>query len=171
MGKTTHYTFKFDLGGVKMAKDKAKRTPTIENRKAYHEYFVEETLQCGVELRGNEVKSIRDGKASIKEAWVAIENGELFVKKMHITKWETSNMFDVDEDRVRKLLAHKSEIRELDRKVQRDGYTLVPLKVYFDNGKVKVLVGLCKGKHNYDKRAVEKAKQAKCDVDRALKGV
>lgn len=167
MGKVTHCTFKFDLGGNKMAKDR--KTPTIENRKAYHNYFVEETLECGIELRGNEVKSIRDGKASIKESWVVIENGELLLKRMHITAWETANKFDVDENRVRKLLAHKSEIRDFDKKVQRDGYTLVPLKVYFVNGRAKALVGLCKGKHNYDKRAVEKAKQAKRDIDRALK--
>ena len=173
MGKVTHVTFRFDLGGKgKMAKDKVKKTtPTIENRKVYHDYYVEETLQCGIELRGNEVKSIRDGKASIKEAWISIENGEIFVKKMHVTSWETANKFDVDENRVRKLLAHKSEIRELDRKVQRDGYTLIPLKVYFDNGKVKLQVGLCKGKHNYDKRNVEKDKQAKRDMDRAMKGI
>lgn len=170
MGKVTHYTFKFDLGGTKMAKDKVKKTtPTIENRKAYHDYYVEETLECGVELRGNEVKSIRDGKASIKEAWVAIENNEIFIKKMHVTSWETANKFDVDEDRVRKLLAHKSEIREFDKKVQRDGYTLVPLKIYFNKGKCKVLVGLCKGKHNYDKRQVAKDKQTKLDIARALK--
>ena len=89
---------------------------------------------------------------------------------MHITAWETANKFDVDENRVRRLLAHKSEIREFDRKVQRDGYTLVPLKIYFSNGRAKALIGLCKGKHNYDKRAVEKAKQAKREIDRALKG-
>ena len=170
MGKVTHYTFKFDLGGTKMAKDKVKKTtPTIENRKVYHDYFVEETLECGVELRGNEVKSIRDGKASIKESWIAIENNELFIKKMHVTSWETANKFDVDEDRVRKLLAHKSEIREFDKKVQRDGYTLIPLKIYFNKGKCKVLVGLCKGKHSYDKRQVAKDKQTKMDIARALK--
>lgn len=172
MGKTTHYTFKFDLGGVKMAKDKVKKTPTIENRKAYHDYFVEETLECGIELKGNEVKSIRNGKASIKESWVAVENGELFIKKMHITKWDTSNLFDIDENRVKKLLARKCEIKEYDRKAQVQGYTLVPLKVYInDRGKVKVLIGLCKGKHNYDKRQVEKNKQAQRDMDRAMKGV
>lgn len=169
MGKVTHYTFKFDLGGNKMTKDR--KTPTIENRKAHYDYYVEETLECGIELHGNEVKSIRDGKASIKESWVTIENGELFIKQMHISAWETANKFDVDENRVRKLLAHKSEIREIDRKVQRDGYTLVPLKVYFVNGRAKALIGLCKGKHNYDKRAVEKERQAKKDIDRIAKGI
>ena len=144
-------------------------TPTIENKKAYHDYFVEETLECGIELRGNEVKSLREGKASIKESWIVIENGEMFIKKMHITAWSTANKFDIDENRVRKLLLHKSEIREFDRNVQQAGYTIIPLKIYFNNGKCKVLIGLCKGKHNYDKRAVEKAKQTKRDIERAMK--
>ena len=152
-----------------MSKDK--KTPTIENRKAYHDYYVEDTLECGIELKGNEVKSIRDGKASIKEAWVAVENGEMVIKKMHITRWDTANSFDVDENRVKKLLAHKSEIKEYDKKSQLMGYTLIPLKVYINKGKVKILVGLCRGKHNYDKRQVEKNKQAQRDMDRALKGV
>lgn len=143
---------------------------TIENRKAYHDYFVEDTYECGIELRGNEVKSIRDGRASIKESWVAVENGQVYIKKMHINAWETANKFDVDENRERRLLLHKSEIRELDRGTTRDGYTIIPLKVYInDRGKCKVLIGLCKGKHNYDKRAVEKEKQIKKDIARAMK--
>lgn len=143
---------------------------TIENRKAYHDYFVEDTYECGIELRGNEVKSIREGRASIKESWVAVENGQVYIKKMHITAWETANKFDVDENRERRLLLHKSEIRELDRGTTRDGYTIIPLKVYInDKGKCKVLIGLCKGKHNYDKRAVEKEKQIKKDIARAMK--
>lgn len=138
----------------------------IENKKAYHDYFVEENLECGIVLKGNEVKSIRDGKASIKESWVSIENGQLVLKKMHITAWGTANKFDVDEDRERVLLAHKKEIRDFERRVKQDGYTLVPLKVYFERGKAKVLVGLCKGKHAYDKRQVEKEKQIKRDMAR-----
>lgn len=148
---------------------KGKGTPTIENRKAYHDYFIEDTLECGVQLRGNEVKSIREGKASIKEAWVAVENGELIIKKMHITKWDSANLFDVDENRERKLLAHKSEIKELDKKAQLQGYTLMPLKAYFNDGKCKILVGLARGKHNYDKRQVAKEKQAQRDMSRAIK--
>ena len=151
--------------------DKRKKPTSIENRKAYHDYFVEEQLQCGIELRGNEVKSIREGKASIKESWIAIENGQMFIKKMHINKFDKANAFDVDETRERKLLAHKKEINDFARKSQVMGYTLIPLKVYFDDrGKCKVLVGLCKGKHNYDKRNSEREKQMKRDVDRALKG-
>ena len=169
MGKVTHYTFNFGLGDRKM-KNISKQTPTIENKKARYDYFVEDTLECGIELRGNEVKSLRDGTASLKESWISVDNGQLIIKRLHIAQWRTSNNFDVDENRNRRLLAHKSEITELDKKSQRDGYTLVPLKIYFNNGKVKVLVGLCKGKHTYDKRAVAKEKQAQRDINRALKG-
>lgn len=151
--------------------DKKIKPINIENKKAYHDYFVEDKLECGIELRGNEVKSVRAGKASIKEGWVSIDNGELVIKQMHITQWDTSNKFDVSENRVRKLLAHKNEILKLYSQVQKDGYTLMPLKVYInDRGKVKVVVGLCKGKHNYDKRQVEKDKQMKRDASRAMKG-
>lgn len=147
-----------------------KNSATIENRKAKYDYFIEETLECGIELRGNEVKSIRSGKASIKEAWVSVESGEMVIKQMHITPWETSNRYDVSEVRERKLLAHKAEIRKLSRAVQRDGYTLVPLKVYFsDNGKCKVLVGLCKGKKNYDKREAQKEQDIKRSINEKLK--
>lgn len=147
-----------------------KNSATIENRKAKYDYFIDETLECGIELRGNEVKSIRSWKASIKEAWVSIENGEMVIKQMHITPWETSNRYDVSEVRERKLLAHKAEIRKLSRAVQRDGYTLVPLKVYFsDNGKCKVLVGLCKGKKNYDKREAQKERDIKRSINEKLK--
>ena len=147
-----------------------KNSATIENRKAKYDYFIEETLECGIELRGNEVKNIRSGKASIKEAWVSVESGEMVIKQMHITPWETSNRYDVSEVRERKLLAHKAEIRKLSRAVQRDGYTLVPLKVYFsDNGKCKVLVGLCKGKKNYDKREAQKERDIKRSINEKLK--
>lgn len=141
----------------------------IQNKKVYHDYFVEDKLECGIALKGNEVKSIVSGKASIKEAWVDIVNGELVLKQMHITPWDTSNGFDVDELRERKLLAHKKEIQEFDQKVQRDGYTLIPLSVYSSHGKVKVSVGLCKGKHDYDKRNSLKDKQVKRDIARELK--
>lgn len=147
-----------------------RNSATIENRKAKYDYFIDETLECGIELRGNEVKSIRSGKASIKEAWVSVESREMVIKQMHITPWETSNRYDVSEVRERKLLAHKAEIRKLSRAVQRDGYTLVPLKVYFsDNGKCKVLVGLCKGKKNYDKREAQKERDIKRSINEKLK--
>lgn len=150
--------------------EKKKSNVCIENRKARYDYFVEETLECGIELRGNEIKSIRDGSASIKESWISIENGQMYIKKMHITPWRTANSFDVDESRERRLLAHRKEINDFDRKIQRDGYTIIPLKVYIDNnGRCKVLIGLAKGKHDYDKRQSAKDKQAKIDIDRALK--
>lgn len=150
--------------------EKKKNNVCIENRKARYDYFVEETLECGIELRGNEIKSIRDGSASIKESWISIENGQMYIKKMHITPWKTANSFDVDESRERRLLAHRKEINDFDRKIQRDGYTLIPLKVYIDsNGRCKVLIALAKGKHDYDKRQSAKDKQAKMDIDRALK--
>lgn len=142
----------------------------INNKKAYHDYFVDTTLECGISLRGNEVKSIREGKCNIKEAWVQVQGRNLVIRGMHISKWGTSNVFDVDENRERQLLAHKGEIAKLADLVSQQGVTLIPLKVYFsDKGKCKVLVGVCRGKHNYDKRATLKEKQVKRDIDRALK--
>lgn len=142
----------------------------ISNKKAYHDYFVNETLECGISLKGNEVKSIRDGKCNIKEAWVSIQNGNLVIRGMHIAKWDTANMFDVDENRERQLLAHKKEISKLSDVISQNGITLIPLKVYFnDKGKCKILVGVCKGKHNYDKRESLKERQTKRDIDRALR--
>lgn len=145
-------------------------TVVIENKKARYDYFVEDSLECGIELRGNEVKSIREGRASIKESWISVEKGDLIIKKMHISAWNTANKFDVDEDRDKKLLAHKKEIADFERKVQQSGYTLIPLKVYFTSrGKCKLLVGLCKGKHQYDKRRTERDKQVRLDIERTLK--
>lgn len=142
----------------------------IENRKAKYNYFIEETLECGIELLGNEIKSIRLGQATIVDSWVSLDNGELFIKKMHVTPWSTANRYDIDEDRDKKLLAHKSEIRSLESKLQNVGYTLIPLKVYVNNdGRCKVLIGLAKGKHNYDKRQTLKENQMNRDIERALK--
>ena len=141
----------------------------IENKKAYHDYFVDDTLECGIALWGNEVKSIREGKCSIKEAWVRVQDGNLVLRGMHIAKWDTANVFDVDEVRERRLLAHKKEIRKLDDLVAQKGVTLIPLKIYFKNGKAKLLLGVCRGKHNYDKRQTLKERQVKRDIDRELK--
>ena len=142
----------------------------IENRKAYHNYFVDETLECGISLRGNEVKSIRRGMCNIKEAWCQIQENTLVIRGMHISKWGTSNMFDIDENREKQLLAHKGEILKLKQKVQEKGVTLVPLKVYFNTrGKCKVLVGVCRGNHNYDKRQSLKDKQTKRDIERGFR--
>lgn len=142
----------------------------IENRKARYDYFVEDELEVGIALSGNEVKSIRDGQASIKEAWVRVQNGTLVLRGMHITKWSTANDFDVDEDRERILLAHRKEINRLADRVKLDGVTLIPLRVYFTKeGNCKVLLGVCKGKHNYDKRQSLRDKQVSRDIQRGLK--
>lgn len=147
----------------------AKTRPTIENRKARHDYFIEDTLECGISLRGNEVKSIINGKANINDAWITIQNGNLVIRNMLISKYETANMFDVDERRERQLLAHKKEIMQLHEKISQKGMTLIPLKIYFSGSKCKLLIGVAKGKHNYDKRNTLKERQINRDIDRALK--
>lgn len=142
----------------------------IENRQARHEYFVDDTIECGISLVGNEVKSIRAGMANLKTSWVDIQEGELYLKGMHVSAWETANKFDIDENRDRKLLVHKKEIRQLSEKIKQAGKTLVPLKVYFnDRGKCKVLVGICTGKKLYDKRQTAKEASMKRDALRGLK--
>ena len=129
-------------------------TKTIAtNREARHEYFVLEALETGVELKGTEVKSLRAGGVNLKDSWVDIEDGELLVKGMHITPYDHGNIFNQDPLRVRRLLAHKNEIRRLHQQCKLQGYTLVPLSLYFKHGRVKMEVGLCKGKKLYDKRA------------------
>ena len=147
----------------------AKERPEIKNRKAYHNYFIEDTLECGISLRGNEVKSIINGKADIGEAWVAIQNNNLVIRNMFVSRWETANVFDVEERRERQLLAHKKEILKLKDQISQKGMTLVPLKIYFSGSKCKLLIGVARGKHNYDKRNDLKTKQIKRDIDRALK--
>ena len=146
-----------------------KNRPVIENRKAYHNYFVDDTLECGISLRGNEVKSIINGKSNINDAWVDIVDNNLVIRNMFISKYETANLFDVDERRIRQLLAHKSEILRLKGQVAEKGITLVPLKLYFSGAKCKLLIGICRGKKLYDKRNTLKEKQVKRDMDRALK--
>lgn len=142
----------------------------IENRQARHEYFVDDTIECGISLVGNEVKSIRTGMANLKTSWVDIQEGEMYLKGMHVSAWETTNKFDIDENRDRKLLVHKKEIRQLSEKIKQAGKTLVPLKVYFnDRGKCKVLVGICTGKKLYDKRQTAKEASMKRDALRGLK--
>lgn len=142
----------------------------IENRQARHEYFVDNTIECGISLVGNEVKSIRAGMANLKTSWVDIQEEELYLKGMHVSAWETTNKFDIDENRDRKLLVHKKEIRQLSEKIKQAGKTLVPLKVYFnDRGKCKVLVGICTGKKLYDKRQTAKEASMKRDALRGFK--
>lgn len=138
----------------------------IENRKANYDYFVLDTLECGIELKGHEIKSIRNGSCNLKDSYVTIENNELILIGTHIAKYDKAMDFDVIERRPRKLLAHKQEIRSLKRKLIDDGITLIPLKMYMVNNKVKVLLGVCKGKHNYDKRQSIKERDMKRDIER-----
>lgn len=139
------------------------------NKKAYFDYFILENYEAGIELAGTEVKSIRMGQCSIKESWVRINGGEVFIMGMHINPYEKGNIFNKDPLRVRKLLLHKEEIRKLTHKLQDKGLTLVPLKVYFKRSLVKVEIGLAKGKKNYDKREAIAKKDQKREIEKALK--
>lgn len=140
-----------------------------ENRKARHDYFVIEALETGIELVGTEVKSLRAGTVNLKDSWVEVENGELYVLGMHVSPYEKGNIFNRDPVRRRKLLAHKKEIRHFQQEQKLQGYTLVPLKLYFKRGRVKMELGLCKGKKLYDKRATMAQRDAQRTMDRALK--
>ena len=140
-----------------------------QNRKAFHDYFVEDRFEAGIELYGTEVKSIRAGTLNLKDSWCGVKNGELFLNGMHISPYEKGNIFNKDPDRTRRLLMHKREIRKLHALIKQDGYTLVPLSVYFKNAKVKVEVGLCRGKKNYDKRDAIAKRDAGREMDRAMK--
>ena len=139
------------------------------NKKAYHDYFLEEKIEAGIELVGTEVKSLRQGKCSIKEAFIRIDNGEIFVYQMHISPYEKGNIFNRDPLRPRKLLIHKYEIIKLESKIKEKGYAIVPVEVYFTNGRVKLLIALAKGKKLYDKRADIKAKDQKREAQRDYK--
>ena len=140
-----------------------------QNRKAHHDYYVEEKYEAGIELAGTEVKSVRAGTLNLKDAYCTVKGGELFVLGMHISPYEKGNIFNKDPERPRRLLMHKREIRKLQALVKQDGYTLVPLSVYFKESRVKVEVGLCRGKKNYDKRAASAQRDAKREMDRAMK--
>ena len=139
------------------------------NKKAYHDYFVLETYEAGIELKGTEVKSLRQGKVNLKDSWCSIVEEEIFANGIHISPYSQGNIFNRDPLRVRKLLMHKKEIRRLYGTVKQKGLSLVPLSIYFKNGRAKVEVGLCKGKKIYDKREVEAQKSAERNMDRAIK--
>lgn len=139
------------------------------NKKAYHDYFIEDTYECGIALAGTEVKSLRMGKCSIKEAYVRIERGEVYVWGMHISPYEKGNIFNKDPLRTRKLLMHSYEIRKLEAKLKEKGLTLVPLRVYFKNSLVKVEIGLARGKKLYDKRQDIAKKDQKREAERDFK--
>ena len=140
-----------------------------QNKKAYHDYFVEEKYEAGVELFGTEVKSIRAGKVNVKESYCDIKDGEVFVLGMHISPYEQGNVFNKDPLRPKKLLLHKKEILKLFGLVAQKGYTLVPLQVYLKNSRVKIEIGLCRGKKLYDKRDDMARNDAKRDMERAFK--
>ena len=139
-----------------------------ENRKARHDYFVEETIEAGIALVGTEVKSIRAGKCNLKDCYADVRNGEVFIYNMHISPYEQGNIFNVDPLRERKLLLHKEQISRFNGLIAREGYTLIPLSLYLKEGKVKVALGLCRGKKNYDKRDSMLEKAHKRDMERAL---
>ena len=139
------------------------------NKKAYHDYFVDEKIEAGLVLHGTEVKSLRMGKCSIKESFIRIENGEMFVYGMHISPYEKGNIFNKDPLRVKKLLLHKSEINKLTGKIKEKGFTIVPLQVYFKDGKAKMEIGLCRGKKLYDKRQDIAKKDQKREAEKEFK--
>lgn len=150
--------------------DKQDSNKTVaQNKKAYHDYFVLEEYEAGIELFGTEIKSIRQGKLNLKDSWCNIIEGEIFVNGMHISPYDHGNIFNRDPLRVRKLLMHKKEINRLFGTIKQEGLSLIPLSVYFKKGRAKVKVGLCKGKKLYDKRDVAAKKDAARNIERAMK--
>jgi SsrA-binding protein len=154
-------------GGVVVAQ--ASIRVVANNKKAYHDYFVEDKYETGIELSGTEVKSIRQGNVNLKDSYCIIKDGEIRVHGMHISPYEQGNIFNKDPVRPRRLLMHKREILRLFAKIKQDGYAVVPLSVYFKGPRVKLEIGLCKGKKLYDKRDAAAAKDAKREMDRAMK--
>ena len=153
-----------------MAEQKKSGNKTIaENRKAFHDYFVEESFEAGIELCGTEVKALRAGGVNLKDAWCSVVAGELFVNGMHISPYEQGNIFNRDPLRVRRLLMHKREIMRLYGIVKQDGYSLIPLSIYFKGSRVKVQVGLCRGKKLYDKREDAARRDMRREAARGLK--
>ena len=153
---------------IKLAEAAGEKEITA-NRKAFHEYLVLERFEAGIELAGTEVKSVRAGNVNLKDSFCTIKNGELFVRGMHISPYEQGNIFNRDPVRARKLLMHKREIIKLNARVMQDGVALIPLSLYFKDSKVKIELGLCKGKKLHDKRDSEADRQSKRDIDRVMK--
>ena len=150
-----------------MAKEQNKSI--AKNSKAFHDYFVEDRYEAGIELFGTEVKSIRLGAVNLRDAFCSVKDGQLTLNGMHISPYEKGNIFNREPRRARRLLMHKREILRLNAKIMQDGYTLIPLSLYFKGPRVKVEIGLCKGKKLYDKRASDAQRDAKREIDRALK--
>jgi len=140
-----------------------------KNRKAWHDYTIDETYECGIELLGTEVKSFRDGKISFPDAWAEVIKGEIWLRSLNVAENPFSSVFNHDPDRVKRLLLHKEEIKRINRKVEEKGYTLIPLSFYFKKSRVKVELGLCKGKKAYDKRAGIREKDLKRDIEREFR--
>ena len=141
----------------------------IKNKKASFDYFIEEEIECGIVLKGTEIKSIRNGQANIKDCYAIVKNNEVFLLNMYIAKYIDASIFNHDERRTRKLLLNKREILKLRDKVEISGYTLVPIKLYFKGNRVKILLGVCKGKKNYDKRESIKEKDVEREIQKSLK--
>lgn len=141
----------------------------VKNRKAFHDYFIEDRFEAGLVLLGTEIKSVRTGKVQLKDAYISIVNNEAFIKGMHIAQYEQGNRFNHDETRERKLLLHKHEIAKLHKATQQQGYTIVPLAMHLTKGRAKLEIAMAKGKHLYDKRQVEKERTMKRDVQKILK--
>ena len=140
-----------------------------QNRKARHDYFVEESLEAGLALHGTEVKSLRQGKCNLKDCFALVKDGEVFVHGMHISPYEQGNIYNVDPLRPKKLLLHKAEIRRLREQVMHQGYALVPLEVYLKDGRMKLQLGVCKGKKNYDKRDDMARRDAQREIERSMR--
>lgn len=153
-----------------MEKENTAVKTVAQNKKAYHDYFIIETYEAGIELVGTEVKSIRQGKLNLKDAWCSVDDGELMVNGMHISPYDHGNIFNRDPLRKRRLLMHKKEILKLFGLQKTQGYAIIPLSVYFKNGKAKVQVGLCKGKKLYDKRETAARRSAERDIERGMRG-
>lgn len=152
-----------------MAEDKCGKKMIVVNREVRHEYFVIEALETGIELVGTEVKSLRAGGVNLKDSWADIDDGELIAKGIHISPYEQGNIFNKDPDRPKRLLMHKREIRKLHDLQKQDGYALIPLSLYFKDSRVKVELGLCKGKKTYDKRDAIAKRDAKREMERAVR--
>jgi SsrA-binding protein len=174
MGKTAEFsrrgktTESLKKGTGVEGKGKSEKTVVL-NRRASHDYFLEEKYECGMVLTGTEIKSIRAGKVQFKDSYISIYQGEAWIKGMHISPYKYGNVFNVDETRDRKLLLHKYEIRKLYQKVKTKGYTLVPVRMYLKNGKAKLEIALAKGKNLIDKREDAKLRDAKREMEKALK--
>ena len=148
--------------------EKNENRTVAQNKKAYHDYFVEETYEAGIELFGTEVKSVRQGKINLKDSWCNIVKGEIFVNGMHISPYDHGNIFNRDPMRPKRLLMHKKEILKLFGLTKQQGYAIIPLQVYFKKGKAKLLIGLCKGKKLYDKREDAAKKSANREIERSM---